>query len=296
VSPARRHAQPGPGASVVTVRALQVQGAEGPLAARLYRADGAWQRDVLVVFFHGGGFVEGDLDQPDSFMRRLAASAGQPAVLSSRYTLAGVKPFPAAVEDAYAVLLWAGKNKARLGWTGKRLLVAGIEAGANLAAVSALMARDRAGVQLHGQILILPMLDASLSSASMRAMPDGADRARLVSECAAAYLGYLPHAADRTHPYASPLQASRLKHLAPALILSAEDDPLRDEAEVYGARLINAGIRTTVRRLAPAQLRDAGARNECACSIQALGEITAFIAMDEAEVWSGAVGAEQRRA
>jgi acetyl esterase len=265
-------------AQSLSVRDLNVVGAEGPLAARLYKAAVDGKRDVLIVFFHGGGFVDGDLDEPDSFLRRLAEASGYPVVLSSSYTLAAVKPFPAAVEDAHAVLLWAKKNKSKLGWTGKRLLVAGIEAGANLAAVSALMSRDRAGPQLAGQILVMPMLDPGLSSCSMREMPTCTDQAKLVNECAAAYRGYLPHAADRGHPYASPLQSSRLKNLPPALILSTEDDPLRDEAEAYGAKLINAGVRTTVRRLEPALLQDPNGRNQCACQGHALGEIASFIA------------------
>ena len=265
-----------PGA--LAVRDMEVAGAEGPLAARLYKSERDGKRDILIVFFHGGGFVDGDLDEPDTFLRHLADASGYPVVLSSTYTLAPVKPFPAAVEDAHAVLMWAKKNKTRLGWTGKRLLVAGIEAGANLAAVSALMSRDRAGPQLAGQILLMPMLDPGLSTCSMREMPSCKDQAKLVSECAAAYRGYLPHAADRSHPYASPLQSSRLRNLPPALILSTEDDPLRDEAEVYGSKLINAGVRTTVRRLAAAQLQEPNGRNECACHHQALNEIANFIA------------------
>jgi acetyl esterase/lipase len=265
-------------ANTLAVRELEVAGAEGPLGARLYKAASDGKRDILIVFFHGGGFVDGDLDQPDSFLRRLADASGYPVVLSSSYTLAPVKPFPAAVEDAHAVLTWAKKNKARLGWTGKRLLVAGIEAGANLAAVSALMSRDRAAPQLAGQILIMPMLDPGLSTCSMREMPTCTDQAKLVNECAAAYRGYLPHAADRSHPYASPLQSSRLKNLPPALILSTDDDPLRDEAEAYGNKLIQAGVRTTVRRMPAAQLQDPNGRNECACQGQVLSEIANFIA------------------
>jgi acetyl esterase/lipase len=199
-------------------------------------------------------------------------------VLSSTYTLAPAKPFPAAVEDAHAVLAWAGKNKAKLGWTGKRMLVAGIEAGGNIAAVAAMMSRDRGAPRLAGQILIMPMLDPGLSTCSMREMPSCPDRAKVVDECVAAYRGYLPHAADRSHPYASPLQSSRLKNLPPALILSTDDDPLRDEAEAYGAKLIAAGVRTTVRRLPPAQLEEPNARNECACTGHVLYEIANFIA------------------
>ena len=266
------------GEHVLEVRELEVAGFERPLAARLYRATHDGKRDLLIVFFHGGGFVDGDLDEADGFLRRLADASGYPLVLSSTYTLAPVKPFPAAVEDAHAVLSWAKKNKVKLGWTGKRMLVAGIEAGGNIAAVAAMMSRDRGAPQLAGQILIMPMLDPGLSTCSMREMPTCVDEARLVDECVAAYRGYLPHAADRSHPYASPLQSSRLKRLPPALILSTDDDPLRDEAEAYGAKLIGAGIRTTVRRLPPAQLQEPNARNECACAGHVLFEIANFLA------------------
>lgn len=264
-------------------RELEVAGFEGPLAARLYRAVVDGRRDLLIVFFHAGGFVDGDLDEADDFLRRLADASGYPLVLSSTYTLAPVKPFPAAVEDAHAVLKWATKNKSRLGWTGKRMLVAGIEAGGNVAAVAAMMARDRGAPRLAGQVLIMPMLDPGLSTCSMREMPACVDKAKVVDECVAAYRGYLPHAADRSHPYASPLQSSRLKGLPPALILSTDDDPLRDEAETYGAKLIGAGVRTTVRRLPPAQLEEPNARNECACAGQVLCEIANFIAGLEGE-------------
>ena len=260
------------------VRDLDVDGAAGPLAARLYVAGPAAKRDMLVVFFHGGGFDSGDLDKGDDFLRTLAECDHLPVVLASSYTLATVSPFPAAVEDAHAVLMWAKKNKSKLGWNGKLLVAAGIEAGANLAAVCALMSRDRGGPALAGQILIMPMLDPALSTGSMRQLTLCADREKVATTCAEAYRGYLPNAADRSHPYAAPLHSSRLKNLAPALILSAEDDPLRDEAELYGAKLINAGICTTVRRMAPANLQDPNGRNECACKWQAMDEIASFLA------------------
>jgi acetyl esterase len=274
----RQAALSGDGEHELEARDMEVAGFEGPLAGRLYRAVVDGRRDLLIVFFHGGGFVDGDLDEADGFLRRLAVASGYPVVLSSTYTLAPVKPFPAAVEDAHAVLAWAGRNKARLGWTGKRMLVAGIEAGGNIAAVAAMMSRDRGAPRLAGQILIMPMLDPGLSTCSMRELPSCPDKAKVVDECVAAYRGYLPHAADRSHPYASPLQSSRLKNLPPALILSTDDDPLRDEAEAYGARLIAAGVRTTVRRLPPAQLEEPNARNECACTGHVLYEIANFIA------------------
>jgi len=265
-------------------RDLEVGGAEGPLAGRVYLGgDPKAKRDTLVVFFHGGGFVSGNLEDADDFLRHLAYCSEDQAVLASTYTLAGEKPFPAAVEDAHAVLLWAKKNKAKVNWTGKRMVVIGLEAGANLAAVCTLMARDRGGPALAGQILVMPMLDPGLTSCSMREMPS--DMNLGVSDaCAAAYRDYLPNAADRTHPYASPLQSSRLKNLPPALILSADDDPLRDEAEQYGAKLITCGVTTTVKRLAPVPLQDAAAREECACKAAALTEIRSFIgALDGAD-------------
>src|SRR5262249_33087034 len=104
------------------------------------------------------------------------------------------------------------------------------------------------------------------------------EMAEVADACAAAYRGYLPNAADRTHPYASPLQSSRLKNLPPALVMSAEDDPLRDEAEQYGAKLESCGVTTRITRLPPAPLHESGARNECACRVYALGEIASYLA------------------
>jgi acetyl esterase/lipase len=98
-------------ATRAAVKDLEVAGFEGPLAARLYRAAVDGKRDILIVFFHGGGFVDGDLDESDSFLRRLADASGYPVVLSSTYTLAPVKPFPAAVEDAHAVVAGPGRTR-----------------------------------------------------------------------------------------------------------------------------------------------------------------------------------------
>ena len=270
-----------PSAATLVVRDLQVHGAHTTLAARLYSTSAsptaATVVDSLIVFFHQGGFVGGSVDESDEFARALAIGTGLP-VLSTSYTLACSEPFPAAVEDAHAVLRWAVQQRSKLGWTGARLITAGIEAGGNLAAVSALVARDRGGPPLAAQILIMPMLDPGLTSGSMRSLHASPDVAGVADACAAGYRDYLPRAADRTHPYASPLQSSRLKGLPAALILSAQEDPLRDEAEQYGARLIAAGIKTLVKRLAPVPLQDGQARGRCAREHSALSEIAAFIA------------------
>jgi acetyl esterase len=265
-------------ASPLRIIDIEVQGELDCQVARIYtRADAGSKTDGLIVFFHGGGFVAGGLVESDRLLRSLAERHPGQLILAASYTLATVRPFPAAAEDAHAVLLWSIKNKAKLGWNGKQLIVAGIEAGANLAAVCALMARDRGCPALTGQILIMPMLDPGLSTYSMRALPACPDMAEVANECAAAYRDYLPNASDRTHPYASPLQSSRLKNLPPALILSCEADPLRDEAEQYGAKLSACGVRTTVCRMPQAPLQEPGARNACACDSNALREIDAFI-------------------
>ena len=261
----------------ITVKAVKAQGAAGPLQARLYRLRSAKPPLAsLIVFFHQGGFIGGSIEECDEFARALALRSGA-AVLSAAYTLACEQPFPAAVEDAYSVLEWASRCPKTLGWSGERLLTAGIEAGGNLAAAAALVARDRGGPSLAGQILIMPMLDPGLTSDSMRALKRNPDIAGVADACAAAYRGYLPRVADRLHPYASPLQSSRLKGLPAALILSAQEDPLCDEAEQYGARLAAAGTRTTVCRLPPLPLTDGLARCRCAREHSALEEIAAFI-------------------
>jgi len=256
--------------------ALAIRGAQGMLAARLYTPAAA-DDSGLIVFFPGGGFMADELEAGQVFLRMLAARTGF-RVLASCYTLAPAAPFPAAVEDAHAVLCWAAKNQAKLGWSGGCLISAGIEAGGNLAAVSALMARDRGGPALAAQLLIMPMLDPGLSSCSMRTMAGGPGAERAADACASGYRGYLPRPTDRTHPYASPLQSSRMKSLPPALILSADDDPLRDEAEQYGAKLIAAGIKTLVKRLPPIGLEDPNARCSCARKENALREIACFVA------------------
>jgi acetyl esterase/lipase len=247
------------------------------LAARLYSPAGRQaDDDGLIVFFPPGGFVRVEMEAVDPFMRLLARHCGL-RILVPDYTAANRLPFPAAAEDAHAILAWTVHHCAELGWNGKMLIVAGIEAGGNLAAVSALMARDRGEPSLAAQIMIMPMLDPDLSSCSMR-MSCADAAARAADACAAGYRDYLPRPIDRAHPYAAPLQSSRMKDLPPALILSAEDDPLRDEAELYGAKLAAANIRTVVKRMPLALVQDAGARCSCIRKEDALQAITAFLA------------------
>jgi acetyl esterase len=196
--------------------------------------------------FHGGGFLGGDLDAVAPVAARMAERLGH-MVATPEYTLASNHPFPAAAEDAHAALAWAGAFARRGGWDPRRIAVAGEEAGGNLAAACAMMSRDRGGPRLIAQVLVGPMLDPSLSSPSMGQMSGGGVYAP--GGCAAAYRAYLPAAADHMHPYAAPLSSARLAGLVPALILTCDGDPLRDEAEHYGAKLIAAGVTTQVSRL-----------------------------------------------
>ena len=197
---------------------------------------------AAVVLLHAGGFVEGGLESVAPLARSLAARLDADVIVPA-YTLASERPFPAAVEDAYAALLWARDYARERHGDGAPLVVVGEEAGGNLAAAAAMIARDRGGPALAAQVLLRPMLDPSLSSLSMQR--SAIEPAR----CTECYRAYLPNAADRLHPYAAPAAATRLAGLPPTLILTAAADPLRDEAETYGARLIAAGVTTQVSRL-----------------------------------------------
>ncbi|MFC5474750.1 alpha/beta hydrolase [Paraherbaspirillum soli] len=196
----------------------------------------------IIVYFHGGLFNCGTVADADSIARALADHA---VVVCVDYPLAPKCHFPDSVEVAFEALQWVWGHAAELGGHAARVIVAGDQAGGNLAAAVAMVARDRAasaasGAALKGQILITPMLDPQQTTLSMRAAPD--------CPCQQAWADYLPSASDAMHPYAAPLHSRRLGGLASTLIITAELDPLRDEAELYAARLITAGVPVQVRR------------------------------------------------
>lgn len=207
-----------------------------PHRVRFYgrRATGA--STPVIVHFHGGAFVSGSVDE-SSAVARLLADAGA-VVLSVDYPLAPDHPFPSAVEAAYASLRWAHQHRQQLGGKGAALFVAGEEAGGCIAAAVAMMARDRLGPPVDGQILFSPMLDASMGTASVRCAQGTAEGA----EWAGGWRGYLSCPCDASHPYASPMAGTRLAGLPPLLLLSGPDDPLRDEGRAYASRLRAAGV------------------------------------------------------
>lgn len=229
---------------VAEVRDLTVRGAETPLAARLYVPDEpVGEPRGLIVYYHGGGWVVGDIETHDGFCRALARASGA-GVLSVAYRLAPEHPFPAAVDDALAAYRWAVANAAGLGADAGRVAVAGDSAGGHLAAVTArLAAADEPPPAF--QLLIYPATDCFRTAPSRRTFAEGF---LLTKENMDWYEQNFIGAADRRDPRVSPLLAEDLGGLAPALVVTAGFDPLRDEGEAYARRLREAGVPTLLRR------------------------------------------------
>ena len=206
-----------------------------PMPMRVHGARRRGQVVPLVLHLHGGAFTGGGLDSGECLAHLLAG--GGAVVVSIAYPLAPEHPFPAAVEASHAALDWMQRERSRLAGAKAPLFVAGEEAGGNLAAAVALMARDRAGPELAGMILVAPMLDPCTATPSQR---------EAVGDCveckwSMGWRKYLPRPMDAEHPYAVPARAQRLAGLPPSLILSGEDDPMRDEAMAFARRLQQAG-------------------------------------------------------
>lgn len=197
-----------------------------------------------LVFLHGGGWVLGDLDGPDALCRALA-NRGSCIVISVDYPLAPEFRFPAALEASYEVTRWVRDHGRAIGAL-PSVAVGGESAGGNLAAGIALMARDRGGPTLAFQLLLMPVLDHGFDTASYL---DHAEGYRLTrKEMMWWWHNYLLDGSDGADPYASPLRATDLQGLPPALVLTAEFDPLRDEGESYAKRLKAAGVTVEQRR------------------------------------------------
>ncbi len=235
----------GEGEAVARVENRTVPGPRGEIPIRVYTPEGRAPFPVL-VYFHGGGWVIGNLETHDGVCRHLANAAGA-VVVSVDYRLAPEHPFPASGEDAYAATRWVAANAAVIGGDAKRIAVGGDSAGGNLAAVVSLMARDRGGPPLVFQLLAYPVTDTpSANTASYRENAEGYFlTAKMMHWFWNHYCGKNP---DLSDPYLCPLRARDLKRLPPALVITAEFDPLRDEGEAYAARLREAGIPATSKR------------------------------------------------
>ena len=225
--------------SVAEIRNAAVSGPGGEIPVRVYRPAHDGHLPIL-VYAHGGGFVFCDLDSHDALCRDIANRV--PAVVVSvGYRLAPEHQWPAAAEDVYATTLWAGDNAECLGGDARRVVVGGDSAGGNLAAVTALMARDRASRPLAAQVLIYPVIAADFNTESYRLFGTGFYNPKPAMRWY--WDQYVPAAADREHPYASPLRAN-LAGLPPAVVVVAGHDPLRDEGIAYADALEAAGVVT----------------------------------------------------
>lgn len=223
---------------------MKVEGPVGAIPIRVYSPASPGPYPI-VFMFHGGGWVIGDLDTADCQSREVCRGADV-LVVSVDYRLAPEHKFPAAAEDCYAVLNHVEMLAERFGGDPERIAVAGDSAGGNLAAVTAQMARDLGGPKLRFQLLVYPVTDGA--NTEYPSMVENAEGYMLTSEAMTWFWDHYCSVEERTNPYASPNVAEDLTGLPPGLVQTAEFDPLRDEGEAYGHRMIEAGNQIDIKR------------------------------------------------
>jgi acetyl esterase len=232
---------------LASVEPLAIPSPAEPIPARVYTPVKLRKANGLapcLVFFHGGGWVIGNLDSHDVACRKLA-DEGQLIVISIDYRLAPEHKFPAAVNDVVAATKWIAGNAKQLGIDASRLVIGGDSAGGNLAAVVAISARDGSGPAIAGQVLIYPAVDFAMKHPSHREP----ETSILLTHSAIKWFTglYLNGPADGDDWRASPARATTLAGLPPAYVLTAGADPLRDEGDEYAKRLKEAGVAVTYR-------------------------------------------------
>jgi acetyl esterase len=234
----------GPLTEIRAVEDREVPGPEGAIPIRVYHPSEG-EAQPAVVFFHGGCWLMGDIRTHDAYCRTLARRSGA-MVVSVDYRLAPEHKYPAAAEDAYTATRWVTEHADTIGADPERIAVMGDSAGGNLAAVVALMARERGGPPLAFQLLVYPITDFNLDTPSYRENGTGFHLTR--DDMIWCWGHYLSNELEGYHPYASPLRADDFLGLPPALILTAEYDPLRDEGEAYARKLKDAGVPVRLKR------------------------------------------------
>ena len=266
---------PAPVYHLASVEDFYISTREHRVPVRLYRPDDE-QHLPVILFMHGGGWVLGSLDAYDGICRKLALDSGCP-VLAVDYRLAPEYPYPAALNDCFAVLAWLVDNGTQMGLDPSRIALAGDSAGANLSAALTVMSRDRGGPAIRHQALLYPATDRSCSSPSFAEN----DRYLLTPAMMRWYWKhYIGERSDTEVALALPAQFRDLSGLPGATVITAEYDPLRDEGEAYAASLARAGVPTELVRVP--------------------GQIHGFISMlgmvDAAEYWLGYVARRLRDA
>jgi acetyl esterase len=231
-------AMQGPPEPVARVEDRVVAGPAGAIPVRIYTPAGNGLRPVL-MYFHGGGWVLGNIEGSDALCRALTNASGC-IVVSVEYRLAPEHPFPAAVEDSYCATVWAAGHAEGFGGDPSRIAVSGDSAGGNLAAVIAQIARDCGRPEISFQLLVYPVTDAACDTPSYS---ENADGFFLTKDAMRWFWNhYAQNEADRRNPLASPLRATDFSRLPPALVITAEFDPLRDEGELYAGQMRAAGV------------------------------------------------------
>ncbi|MFD1561709.1 alpha/beta hydrolase [Paraburkholderia silviterrae] len=252
----------------IEIRDVELDGHAQAIRLRTYHPPINRGSLPVVVFFHGGGFVKGAPEQADATCSQLAVAV-RALVVSVGYSLAPRYPFPTALCDGLRAGKWVVANAQALSADVKRMAVAGHDAGGNLAAGLAAMARDQAEFRFSAQVLLAPLLDPSMTriaNLDVNVNPDVC-----AEECASGYRAYLPVVSNRLHPYAAPIESRRLKGLPAAFIASAENDLMHVEAEKYAAELIAAGVPTTAMRY------ENVAHNELVSRLEVIADVAAFL-------------------
>jgi acetyl esterase len=231
---------------VSAVEDRTVPGPGGDIPVRIYTPAGAGDGQLpCLVYFHGGGWVLGDLEGVDTICRAVANRAGC-KVVSVDYRLSPEHKYPAPFDDCFAATKWVADNAASIGVDADRIAVGGDSAGGNLSAAVALRAREEGGPALRMQLLVYPVTNHDYGTESYEVNGDGYLLTRDMMKWF--WDHYLENAEQGRHQFVSPLQASDLSGLPPAFVITAEYDPLRDEGESYAAKLTDAGVKVRLQR------------------------------------------------